>query len=151
MGKRSLGPGESPEVRLKYVHMLKEDYATWTAFLESGVLKLEEVWYDVHVGVAMEVPSGAPMWMLRVADGVSRKRIDVLGRMGVVYSVIEVKPIANMEAIGQVVTYRRLFGEEFEVPGVVGAVVVCMTVDRDVVESARELDVVVMALEGVGL
>ncbi|KKM78892.1 hypothetical protein LCGC14_1355360 [marine sediment metagenome] len=144
-----LPKGQIAEVRLKYPHMMPEDYATWTEYLGRNEGLLEEVWYDVHVGQAVKVPAGMPDWMSRVADGVSRKRIDVVARSGNVLRIIEVKNLVNMESLGQVLTYRTLFMNEYEVFGPVLAMVVGMTADLDIMETARDLGVVVVGLEGV--
>ena len=148
---RSLGPGEKPVVRHRYVHMLPEDHTTWTAFLQSEHNDLDEVWYDVHVGRPMHVPSGSPSYMQDVVDGVSRKRIDVVGRVGSGLYIIEVKPHANMVAIGQVITYTNLFIEEFTIHGPVQALIVATTCDADILDIAKRQNVKIIALEGVTL
>ncbi len=148
---RHLANGRPPEVRAKYEHIWQKDYATWTAFLESEWNTFEEVWYDVHVGRAMAVPLGSPEFMQKVVDGVSRKRIDVVGRIGSLLFVIEIKPEANMKGIGQVVTYRNLFVKEFEIPGPVQAMIVATTCDADILDVANEQGVLIIALEGVTL
>jgi hypothetical protein len=147
--KRVLGPGEEPVVRRRYVHMLPEDHEAWTEFLKSERNELDEVWYDVHVGEPMHVPAGSPAYMKDVVDGVSRKRIDVVGRLGQGVFVIEVKPFANMTALGQVVTYTNLFISEFEIHGPVQAMIVAMECDRDILETAQRMNVKIIATRGV--
>jgi len=148
---RSLGTGEEPVARSKYTHLYQKDYATWTAFIESEWNLLDEVWYDVHVGRAMGVPEGSPGWMDDVVAGVSRKRIDVVGRIGTRFYIIEVKPEANMKAIGQVVTYRNLFIKEFKNIGPVQALIVSTTCDADILDIANEQNVTIISLDGVTL
>lgn len=147
--KRSLGPGQKPEVRAKYVHMLAEDHSTWTAFLYGHPEEFDEVWYDVHVGQPMAVPAGSPDYLRAVADGVSRKRIDVVAVSGGVWYVIEVKKHANMESVGQVITYRDLFVKEFDLVGPCHARVIGTTCDGDILDTAKSMNVEVIALEGV--
>lgn len=148
---RSMGPGESPVVRAKYRHMMPEDHSTWTAFIESKILDLREVWYDVHVGRPMSVPLGSPEYMVNVVSGISRKRIDVVARSGRKFYIIEVKPHANMESIGQVVTYKRLYEKEFKCEGPLEAIVVSKTCDADIVQVAESLGVRMIPLDGVTL
>ena len=148
---RTLGTGEKPRVMQRYPHMLPEDHATWTAFIESGQVDLDEVWYDVHVGRPMDVPAGSPAFMQNVVDGVSRKRIDVVGRIANRVFIIEVKPHANMSALGQVVTYSNLFVAEFKIHGPVTAMIVGMSCDADILDIARRHNVKIVALEGVTL
>ncbi len=151
MRDRSLGPGEKPVVRTKYAHMLTEDHAAWTAFLQSEWNLLDEVWYDVHVGVPMALPKDSPNYMRAVVEGVSRKRIDVVGRENRNLWIIEVKPFANMTAIGQVVTYARLFNREFEMALLAQPMIVSKTLDRDILEIGEHLGVKMLALDGVTL
>lgn len=146
---RSLGPGVKPEVRKRYVHMLREDQDTWTAFLQSEWNLFDEVWYDVHVGRPMDLPKDSPNYMRAVVEGVSRKRIDVVGRIGTRISIIEVKPFANMVAIGQVVTYTDLFKREFTKYELVQPTIIAKTCDADILDIANEQNVMIIALQGV--
>lgn len=146
-----LGIGQKPEVLRKYPHMLPEDVKVWSAFIESGFGEIREVWYDVHVGTAVIAPVILGEAMQRVADAVTRKRIDVVGRVGGGFWVIEVKPVCGMEALGQAVTYRRLFNEEFGDGSDIVGVVICNQVEADVVETADELGVLAIALQGVAM
>ena len=149
--KRSLGGGEKPEVKAKYAHMMAEDYAAWTAYLQSDYEDFDEVWYDVHVGVPMAVPPDSPNYMQAVVDGVSRKRIDVVGRWGNALYIIEVKPHANMTALGQALTYVHLFIEEFTIDGPVRAMIVATTCDADILDIAMRMNIKIVALKGVSL
>lgn len=129
--------------------MLAEDHATWTGFLSRFPNEFEEIWYDVHVGQAMPVPEGSPDYLRSVAAGVSRKRIDVIARRGKVTYIIEVKKHANMESIGQVITYWDLFLKEFEFPGQVRGMIIATTADADIGVTASRQGVGVVSLEGV--
>jgi hypothetical protein len=146
---RSLGPGQAPIIRAKYAHMLPKDYGTWSMFLSNKVLELDEVWYDVHVGRPMLAPIGSPQYILDIAAGVSRKRIDVVGRSGEEFFVIEVKPHANMEALGQAITYRKLFREEFKDQEKAKALIVSRTADADIIEEASKQGILILPMEGV--
>jgi len=139
-----LGFGRRPIVMPHYPHMLAEDVGVWTRFLESERFEIIEVWYDVHVGAPISLPPEAEDYVRAVARGVSRKRIDCVCRVGPDVWVVEVKPFANMTALGQALTYTRLFKQEYSTPGKVRAVVVCDTVDEDLVDEFEELKVLVI-------
>lgn len=126
-----LGEGQAPVVMPHYRHMLYEDTAVWTRFLEGEHPLLRRVWYDVHVGSRVAVDYGSAAWLGRVSAGVTRKRIDVVAAVGGGYWVIEVKPFGGMVALGQVVTYSRLFAAEYAAGQTVVPVVVCDHVDPD--------------------
>jgi len=128
-----------------YPHMLGEDTAVWSRFLESGDIALQEVWYDVHVGQPVLSTLGADSMQQRIADGITRKRIDVVAVVDGVYWIIEVKPVAMHYAIGQVLVYEGLFVKEYEPALETWPVIVCDTVDVDVIPECERLGVVVVA------
>jgi len=140
-----LGPGRLAVVAPAYPHMLGEDTAVWTRFLESGDFELKEVWYDVHVGQGVLLPVGTDRLIERIADGVTRKRIDVVAIVDSVYWIIEVKPVAMHLAIGQVLAYEDLFLAEFKPELETWPVIVCDTFDVDVILTCERLGVVVIA------
>lgn len=127
-----LGPAEPVVVRSHYAHMLAEDVRVWSRFLESGIVALDGVWYDVRVGEELALGPDSPEFLRRVSRGVTRKRIDVVAQSRGEVWVIEVKPFGSYVALGQVLTYRRLFMEEYEPSLPVRGVVVCENLDDDV-------------------
>ncbi|MFZ2149255.1 MAG: hypothetical protein WAV28_18750 [Sedimentisphaerales bacterium] len=138
-----LGPGQKPIVMSYYPHMLAEDVAVWTKFIQKMQAAIYRVWYDVHVGSAVPLPEEASQIELKVAAGITRKRIDCICHVGAEFWVIEVKPFGNMLALGQAYTYARLFGNEYQVPGRIVPVVVCDELDRDMRGRFAELGVMV--------
>lgn len=127
-----------------YPHMLAEDTEVWTKYLQSPLVQIKELWYDVHVGKPVDVGDGASDMDRRIAAGLTRKRIDVVAAVGGGYWVIEVKPRANMVALGQVVTYARLFALDYKHTGEVWPVIVCDSVDEDLLDEFEELGVAVI-------
>jgi len=120
-----------------YPHMLAEDVVVWTRFLQQNPETIREVWYDVHVGLPMPLPVGATDVQRRVAEGVSRKRIDVVARIEEGILVIEIKPYGNMVALGQAIVYTRLFEQEFEVDTDIYPAIVCAEADPDLKEEFK--------------
>lgn len=139
-----LGPGQKPIVMPHYPHMLAEDTEVWTKFLESTKLEITEVWYDVRVGQAVFLPAGASDMEKRIAAGLTRKRIDAVVSVDEGLWVVEVKPYANMYALGQVLTYVRLFIQEYEPKTAVLPVIVCDEQDADLWDEFDELGVLVI-------
>jgi len=124
--------------------MLAEDTAVWTKYLASPLVTIKELWYDVHVGGGIPLPAEASDMDRRIAAGISRKRIDVVARVGGGFWVIEVKPIADMRALGQVVSYARLFVQDYSPQGEVWPVIVCDSADADLLDEFDELGVAVI-------
>ena len=114
-----------------YPHMMREDTAVWTRFLQMGSVSIKEVWYDVHCGQAVFLRDSATQMEQRIADGVTRKRIDVVASVDGGLWVIEIKPYGNMFAIGQILTYVKLLKQEYIVPDIVLPVIICNNIDTD--------------------
>jgi hypothetical protein len=139
--ERELGPGTVPCVRMFYPHMLSEDAKVWTRFLMINPNAFEQVWYDVHVGRAIEADRRSPEWLQSMADHISRKRIDVVAKKLSNYLIIEIKPVLDMTALGQVLCYSKLFREEFRNRGQVVPMIICDVKGPDVPNVADDYGV----------
>lgn len=139
-----LGPGQKPISMNHYPHFLQEDTDVWTTFLESSKFDIQEVWYDVRVGLGALLPEGRDEMTFKIAQALTRKRIDAVCRLHDGYWVVEVKPYANMYALGQVISYKRLFEREYAVSGAIIPVIVCDRIDQDLPEEFEELGVLVI-------
>ncbi len=139
------GLGRKPFLRPHYPHMLAEDNEVWNKFLKNNIGRLQEVWYDVRVGKPVKLAADATPMELKIADGLTRKRIDVVALVGEEYWVIEVKPQASMLALGQVISYARLFANEYMISGRVIPVIVCNFIDEDLVDEFKEMGIMVLA------
>lgn len=139
-----LGKGYRPDIRPHYPHFLREDTLVWTKFLQTDAHRLKEVWYDVKVGLPVFPGVGATDLERRIAAGVTRKRIDVVCHVAGGYWVVEVKPRASMLAVGQVISYVRMFNLEYAPGGQVIPVIVCDSYDQDLVDEFDELGVLVL-------
>jgi len=139
--------GQKPMVMTHYPHMLAEDVSVWSKFLTKMQTVIKAVWYDVHVGKPVQVPADATIIQKKVAAGVTRKRIDAVCSINSEFWVIEVKPHANMTALGQAFSYARLFSMEYDSNWPVKAVVVCDSFDEDMAVPFEELGVMVFVNE----
>jgi hypothetical protein len=110
--------GKYPAEKLRmYPHLMVGDIAIWDRFLALEDHGFDSFDYDVHVGEGI-IPSAE--WTPEIqamALALSEKRIDVVGWVHDVPTIIEVKPSASLSAIGQVLCYRELYSTRF--PGVV--------------------------------
>lgn len=130
----SLGPGQRPIIMPSYPHLLAEDTDVWTKYLKSPITEIKRVWYDLHVGTPVKLGPGATERDKKIADGVTKKRIDVVAAVGGGYWVIELKRAGNMVALGQALVYSRLFRIEFDIYEEVWPVVICDELDLDLIE-----------------
>ena len=139
-----LGTSQKPVIMPTYPHFLAADTDVWSRYLADPIVPIKEVWYDVHVGGAVELRRSSDEMDRRIAAGVTRKRIDVVAKVGAGFWIIEVKPVAGMTAIGQILIYTRLFLQEFQVTGEVFPVIIADEVDQDVAPEIDSLGVVVI-------
>ena len=133
-----------PVIRPHYPHMLQEDNSVWTRFLQTDAGRIKELWYDVKVGLPVFLGVGASDLDRRIAAGVTRKRIDVVCSVGGGYWVVEIKPRASMLAVGQVLSYVRMFRLEYATGGQAVPVIVCDSYDEDLVDEFDELRILVL-------
>jgi len=119
----------------KYRHMMPLDADVWGRYLEAQTVLITQCWYDVHVGRGMAADYEIDPNLSAVSQGVSRKRIDVVAEIAGGFWVIEVKPLASMQAIGQVICYTNLFLDEFAISGDVQSVIICAQADDDLLQS----------------
>lgn len=83
----------------------------------------------------------------RIAAGLTRKRIDVIASVGDDFWVIEVKPRANMYAVGQVLVYTRLFAQEYVTTGQVISVIICNNSDEDLQDEFEDFGILVFTTD----
>lgn len=144
-----IGSGVPVKAAATYPHMSVRDTLVWRAYIAQGDQPFDEVWYDVHVGTPMRLPAGGTDYLRTVADAVSRKRIDLVGRVKGVYFVIELKPVLSVKAIGQAIVYLDLFRLEFPWIQATESLVICSKVEVDVAATARDSGIAVVAMDGV--
>ena len=93
----------------KYPHMKPADVEIWERFVDARRDVFDRVDYDFHVGDGADfLPTNND-----TPDGrenrLYQRKIDVVGYKGNAVTLIEVKPIADMATLGQILTYRDLF------------------------------------------
>lgn len=125
-------PWMKPVPQIRYPHMLSLDADVWTRFLELDLAPIELVAYDVHVGTPMAVPAELGAMGQRIADGVSRKRIDAVYLAAGGLYVVEIKPYGNHAALGQIQTYLPLFRDSYPYRGPTTGVILCAEADPDI-------------------
>ena len=92
----------------KYPHMKPADVDIWERFVGSNRGFFDTVDYDFHIGEGADfLPTGED-----TPDGrenrLYQRKIDVVGYIGEGVWLVEVKPVADMFALGQILTYNGL-------------------------------------------
>lgn len=143
-----LGLASKPRISLKYPHMLEEDTEIWRRFITLGDYVPDVVWYDVRVGSSVHLDKDQPEWMIRMADKLTRKRIDVVGKVGSSFWVIELKPIASYDCFGQVIYYAYDFQREYVSTADVVPVIITDFADPDILPICSVVGVLVLEVGG---
>ena len=89
--------------------MKPADVKVWERFIDERADFFDTVDYDFHVGEGADfLPTGED-----TPDGrenrLYQKKIDVVGYTGKKIWLIEVKPEADMQAMGQILSYKELY------------------------------------------
>jgi hypothetical protein len=135
----------------KFPHMAPLDVPIWRRFLGSPPVVFDALYYDVALGglAGAEVDQQDPL--LPMWANLLKKRVDVVGHVSDERWIMEVKPVANLEAFGQVICYewlyRRFLGGECKTR----KVVVCRRADVDLAGVYEEFGVSVYACEAVAV
>jgi len=142
---------EIPRVKYRYRHMMREDTAIWRRFLEAGQFIPDAVWYDVKVGTPIDIDVDQPEWLIKVAKQITTKRIDVVGLVGMSYWIIELKPNASYNAMGQVIYYAYEFQKSFGKSLEVLPVIITDQVDKDILPICDEVGILVVEVGKIGI
>jgi len=116
----------------RYPHMGVEDVVVWEEYIKAYADLWDSFDYDIRVGRGREPnPEVDPMWHGAIRKN-SQFRIDAVGFRAGRATIFEVKPKAALSAVGQLMVYRVLFGEEYPHVSLDGTVLVAVDVHPDV-------------------
>lgn len=115
----------------KYPHMLPAEVRRWDAFLERFGSPEGRVSYDVHLGEGAAIDPAWPGWMAAMVKTLSTHRVDVVVERSDEVVIIEVKGIAGMGAVGQLVGYEALWVKERGLDRPVRLLLVCERAEAD--------------------
>jgi hypothetical protein len=120
------------------------DIAVWDRYILKNPDIFDSVNYDMALGKGADPHPDHAEEIQRDHTILTQKKVDVVGyKDGIVY-VIEVKPIANARALGQILTYVRLYKIDHPDDATVVPMVVCESVEREMLEDFFEHGIVVM-------
>ena len=128
----------------KYPHMLPAEVRRWDAFIEKHGLPVGVVSYDVHLGDGAVPDAAWPAWMAAMVRSLSTHRVDVVVERVDEVVIVEVKGIAGMGAVGQLLGYEALWLRDRGTDRSVRLLLVCERVEADMaaVFSYYEIEVV---------
>ena len=97
----------------KYPHMGADDAEVWERYLRAFPKAFDMVAYDVAVGASAPFDT-----VVNPATGgdvgrIYQRRLDVLGKSGSQYVIVEVKKYASSAALGQIEAYALLVERDY--------------------------------------
>lgn len=95
-----------------YPHLSAQEIEIWERFLNSDRINYDHIDYDVRVGTPVIIPEGIPDNIAEDARHLSLKRIDAVGWIMGVPTVIEIKTYAGFKALGQAIGYPILLAKQ---------------------------------------
>lgn len=130
----------------KYPHMLPAEARRWDVFLAQHGMPVGEVSYDVHLGEGAPIDPDWPGWMAGMVKTLSTHRVDVVIERPDEVVIVEVKGVAGMGAVGQLVGYEALWLKERGLDRPVRLLLVCERVEADMLSvfAYYEIEVVVI-------
>ncbi len=115
----------------KYPHMKPEDVAVWERFIDTNPGYFETVDYDFPVGSGAPVSPDHPENIQRDHTILTQKKIDAVGYRGDSVTLVEVKPIADMRGLGQILSYSHLYAIDHPEAGALTRMVVAGSTERE--------------------
>jgi hypothetical protein len=111
--------------------MLPAEVRRWDRFIELHGLPVGVVSYDVHLGDGAVADPAWPAWMASMVRSLSTHRVDVVVERPDEVIIVEVKGIAGMGAVGQLLGYEALWLRDRGTDRSVRLLLVCERVEAD--------------------
>ena len=130
----------------KYPHMLPAEVRRWDAFLARYGMPVGDVSYDVHLGEGAPIDPSWPAWMAGMVKTLSTHRVDVVIERPNEVVIVEVKGVAGMGAVGQLMGYESLWLVERGLDRPVRLLLVCERVEADMLSVFGHYEIEVVEL-----
>jgi len=117
---------------VKYAHMLPRETRIWDAYLDRYGVPEGQISYDVHLGDGLSPDPDWPEWMIRMVKVLSTHRADVIVERRDEVIIVEVKSIAGMGALGQMLGYEALWVKERGASRGIRLMCICESAEADI-------------------
>lgn len=108
-----------PVILTKYPHIYGPDSDLMTTWIKNEGSKFKRIAYDIAVGGYREPPGKIDKALLSDWKYLASFKIDALAENDEVNFILEIKFKANFSALGQLLTYKRLWKKESDTKKVV--------------------------------
>jgi len=101
------------DISTYYPHMKPADVHLWEKFIRANAGFFDSVDYDVPVGPAPEWLNIENEELAKKEMPLYQKKIDVIGYKNDIVWLVEVKPFAGSDALGQILSYEILYKKDY--------------------------------------
>ena len=129
------------KVHSKYPHLTKRESQLWNNFISQFGVRWNRVAYDVTVD--SEIPDFRfkskninSNW-----DYLKSLKIDCLVETGNLLTIIEIKPVFDMKAIGQLFVYKSLLPVVYDVDNIIAVGILTESATDNLVSVCKSLDI----------
>lgn len=139
--------GRWPNTQLyKYPRMSDADTNLWRLWFAKYGIAYDRYDYDYPVGSGVDPGPDYSELLRKDYIELTRKRIDAIGYTGNQATIFEIKPRAGTTALGQLLTYKRLFTAQYKEFPVVNLSVITglMTDEEKEIYSAHNIQIFVV-------
>jgi len=135
-----------PVTQEKYPHMFPLDKAVWERFVAKYGPMYLGFQYDITCGITSTKYNALKEPYKSDATILSKLRIDAVGETETSIDIIEVKPRGNMASIGQLLTYKQHYIDEYKPAKSIRIVLVCADIDPNIIPLAEQNGIIYMVV-----
>lgn len=128
---------------LRYPGLVGSDIEVWQRFIAKHADLFYGFDYSVRVGIGGYLLYDKPENIQALEYSTKAKRIDAVGFTAVNIWAIEVKSFPGLDAIGQAISYQKLYTHNYQPDKPVMAVLVCDYADPDIRYICQSLNVII--------
>lgn len=119
--------------RSKYPHLLSPDVPVWERFLQEHGQDYPLIEYDVRVGAGRDPGDDFNPETRRLAQDLSKRRIDAVLITDDAITCVEVTTQAGLKALGQAIAYPILYALTYNPSKPVQTLIVCAEIQTDLI------------------
>ncbi len=124
-----------------YDNLRENETVIWNRFLEKYPNVYDKVIYNLHLGEGAPIPEGTEENIARDFKLLTQYKVDVVAFNKNEIDIIEIKPYAGASAIGQVISYQKLYIEHIDPTAKPNLVILTDQIRPDTELLAKQLNI----------
>lgn len=130
-----------PDKLSKYPHLSSQDSFISNLYWKNNYLKFTSVSYDVPVGSGRAILENTPPELQYDWKYLTSLKIDMLGKTPLSLYICEFKLAGDLKAIGQLLSYQKLFIDKFAISNNIIPVCICNTSHPNILTAGQSLGI----------